>query len=845
VRFQSMGGSAHAGPRFFPKWIWALALLTPALGAGAGPVAALDWIPPRPISAVLPSATLAPSSTHTIELYVLASGSGASLIWAATTSGQFPITVTPSTGSLSLGAGGSAVVPISITLPDTANGVTSLNIAVSYPSGVFAGRAAAAMATIFAATAGRPEVIPVPGTWAAAGGTSGNVGFQIHSLIGTSESIVLTTGRFNSDPNNDGGMFTGSSVPSPVTLPAGGTITVNAPTTVASNAYAGNLNAVQLSITSSEGISTAIGHALVNPAQTANLPTALVPAGVTTVDTPVAGRDGPALLASRGYWLVPSGLSGVGVMRASATDSIGVVDSDGDGVEDRWIGNIHIPAFAAAIDVIPGFVSPFGDTLDVGLLAAGRAGLMLLDLRVLEDPAFGTWSDFFDTDGNGIDDRILRTIPLSGFAADVTSFRTASGRWVAMVADADTGSVPVSSTFNPAAVVSGTGQGVVAIDVAAALDTLSNPPYAAGTLATPGNSLDLELRGGSSPDLAIADGASGLEVYGVTASGGVPATLTFTSRGTVALSSTFGTAYARDAAWISNTKDSVYVAVAAGAAGLQIARVPRAGGGVPSLVLVQQTAASVAGVAGTWTGTLAAAETSGGVALLRAPGAGFLDRILPAASPPYTAPVTLAHGAAWAATGSALELATHQTPASSATALRFKPTSGPIPNVLVSDGPRLLSLRPGQAAITAVAVSDEVSSEAGSRIAIAVRPNPLVSSAIVEIRSVSSAPAGSGSGGGILATATPLPLGLHLEIFDVRGRIVRRLDVPLPAGASAVTVPWDGRNESGQRVSSGRYWVRARSTVIENAAMSSSGAPRDSAPNDDETSGTAPILIIR
>jgi len=845
VPFQSMGGSAHvAGPRFFPKWIFALALLTPALGVGAGPVAALDWIPPRPITAVLPTATLAPSSTRTIELYVLASSSAASLVWAATTSGQFPMTVTPSTGSLSLSAGGSAVVPLSVTLPDTANGVSSLTVAVSYPSGVFAGRAATAMATIFAATAARPEIIPVPGTWAASGGTSGNVAFQIHSLIGSSESIVLTTGRFNSDPNNDGGLFTGSSVPSPVTLPAGGTITVNAPTTLASNAYAGNLNAVQVTVTSNEGISTAVGHAIVNPAQTPNLPTMLVPAGVTPVDNPVAGRDGPALVASRGYWLVPSGLSGVGVMRASATDSIGAVDSDGDGVEDRWIGNIHIPAFAAAIDVIPGFVSPFGDTLDVGLLAAGRAGLMLLDLRVLEDPPFGTWSDFFDTDGNGIDDRILRTIPLSGFATDVTSFRTASGRWVAMVADADTGSVPVSSAFDPAAVVAGTGQGVVAIDVAAALDSLNNPPYAAGTLATPGNALDLELRGGSSPDLAIADGGGGVEVYGITASGGVPATLTFTSRGTVALSSTFGTAYARDAAWISNTRDSVYVAVAAGAGGLEIARVPRAGGGTPSLVLVQQTAASVAGVAGAWTGTLAAAETSNGVALLRAPGAGFLDRITPVASPPYTAPVTLARGAPWAATGTALELATHQTPASAATALRFRPTTGPIPNLLVSDGPRLLSLRPGQAAITAVATENAASSGAGSRLAIAVRPNPILTSALVEIRSVGVPPAGPDTSGGVLATAIPLPLGLRLEIFDVRGRIVRQLEVPLPPGASVVTVPWDGRNEAGQRVSSGRYRVRARS-VVSQIAKSTSGELRNAAPVEAATSGATAILIVR
>src|SRR5262249_18760382 len=182
---------------------------------------------------------------------------------------------------------------------------------------------------------------------------------------------------------------------------------------------------------------------------------------------------------------------------------------------------------------------------------------------------------------------------------------------------------------------------------------------------------------------------------------------------------------------------------------------------------------------------------------------------------------------------------------SAATALRFKPTSGPIPNLLVSDGPRLLSLRPGQAAITAVAVENAVSSDAGSRLAIAVRPNPILSSAIIEIRSVSSAIAGSGAGGGVLATATPLPRGLRLEIFDVRGRTVRRLEVPLAQGASVVTVPWDGRNEAGQRVSSGRYWVRARSTFDKNIAMSSGGALRDATPDRAETSAAIPILIVR
>jgi len=259
---------------------------------------------------------------------------------------------------------------------------------------------------------------------------------------------------------------------------------------------------------------------------------------------------------------------------------------------------------------------------------------------------------------------------------------------------------------------------------------------------------------------------------------------------------------------------------------------------------VQQTAAPVAGVGGTWTGTLAAAENAGGVALLRAPGAGFLDRITPVASPPYTAPVTLARGATWAATGSALELATHQTPASAATALRFKPTSGPILNLLVSDGPRLLSLRPGQAAITAVATEQVSRSAPTSRIAIAVRPNPVLASTLVEIRTV-AASTGAETSGGVLATAQPLPRNLMLEIFDVRGRVVRRIVVPLALGSSVATVAWDGRNEAGQRVSSGRYWMRARSIVDGNAAMSAGGAARDSAPVEAVTSEATPILIVR
>lgn len=796
-----MGGPApHAGPRFFRGFIAAWTLLG-VWGLPGGPprAAALDWIPPRAVTAILPSATLAPSTSHTLELVVLASGASANLGWVAVPSGQFPCLVAPSSGSLLVAAGGVGTVGLTVTLPDTANGIGIITVKVTHQSS--GGLAAQADASIFAATLGRPEVKPVPGAWRAVAGTSGSVSFQIHSLIGSSEEIALTTGRLNPDPNNSNALFSGSPAPSFVILPAGGTIAVNVPTTLASNAYAGNLNAIQLGVTSAAGISTAVGHALVDAS--GSIPTALYPIGLAPADEPPAGRDGAALLPDRGYWLVPAGLAGVRVMRTLSTDSIGMVDSNDDGAEDRWIGTIRIPAYAAAIDVIPRFVTASSETLDVGLLAAGRAGLMLLDLRVVEDPLFGTWEDFFDVDGNGIDDRILRTIPLSGFATDVDWFRALSGRAVALVADADTGSVPVSHAYNPASVVAGTGQGIVGIDVGAALDTIANPPYAAGTLATPGTTLDIELRGDSFPDLAIADGASGVSVYGLSAGSGIPAIVTFTPRGTVTLSSAWGTPYARDLAWISNTKDSTYVAVAASAAGVEIARVPKAGGGVPSLVFVQQTLGPAIGLGGAWTGTLGAALGTSGVALMRVPGGAFLDRILPAAGPPYTAPVTLARGAPWAATGTPLEVAAHQSASSAASSLRFEETTGPIPDLLVADGLRWLVLRPGQAPITAVEI--EPAPPRARRLRLSVSPNPIGGNAAFDVRAEwdgSAAPAGRAMGAG------PALGPFRLEIYDPQGRLVRRIETL--RAESTTRILWDGRDDAGRRLSSGRYWARVR-----------------------------------
>jgi hypothetical protein len=430
-------------------------------------------------------------------------------------------------------------------------------------------------------------------------------------------------------------------------------------------------------------------------------------------------------------------------------------------------------------------------------------------------------------DGNGIDDRILRTIPTSGFATDVAWFRAPSGRVVALVADADTGSVPVSMDYDPALTVPGTGMGVVAVDVAAALDSLGPVPYAAGTLATPGSALDLELRGGSSPTLAVADGAAGLATYTPTAAAGAPATVTFAPRGSVALSNAWGSAYARDLAWVANTKDSVYVAVAAGAGGLEIARVPAAG--PPSIVLAQQTAAPLIGVASAWTGTLGAALGAGGTALFAAPGAAHLDRILPAAAAPYTAPVTLGQGAAWAATGTALQVAAHRAASSRATALGFQDRAGANPDLVVSDGLRVLALRPGQAAITAVAEEASAPPAVAGRLALAVRPNPIARSAVFDVHAVAVDAAGAPPGGPLDAGSTPVLGSLRLEIFDLRGRLVRRLAMPVGAArASAARIPWDGLDDTGRRVASGRYWARA------------------SRQGGDAAGGvTAPILILR
>jgi len=787
---------ARAAGRAFACAVVALAL------AGVPRAArATDWIPPSRITALLPSAVIAPGVTRPLTLTLRANGSLVNVAWSATSGGAFLATLSPSSGVLSVPANSIASVTINVTVPALSVGTSSLSIDIlADPGGAHLAKVGA---SIQAASDGRPEVWPSPSTWSAASGSSGSVSFQVHSTTGTAETVLLTGGRFNPDPNNAGGLFAGGSPPASVPLPAGGTVTVNVPTTIPARSYAGNGNAVQLSVTGAGGVSNASGFALSSASLPDSLPTALVPAGLTVLSAAAAGRDGAALLATRGYWLVPSGEDGVRVIRTTATDSIGMIDGNGDGGDDRVVGTIRIPSYAAALSILPGFVTTGGDTLDLGLLAAGRGGLMLLDLRTVEDPPFGDWSDFFDTDGNGIDDRILRVIPTPGFATDAAWVRTATGRHVALVADADTGSVPVAATYDPALVIAGTGAGVVAVDLEAAIDSLGGVPYAAGALPTQGSALDLELRGGSSPEMALADGSGGVAFYGLSFAVGAPASVTFSPRGNVALSGMWGAALARDLAWVANTGDSAYVAVATGPGGVQIVRAPR-GGQPPALVLAQQTAGTAVGIASAWTGTLGVAMAGGGVALLRAPAASELDKIQPGAPPPYTQPVNVSRVQSWGASGG-LERALHSSWATSATSLRFRDMPGFLPDLVVSDGARLLVLKSGTAAISAVAVA---TAPAPAVPALRVAPNPSSGAVWVEASRSAVALARGRSGGageaGSAGSAGSAGGAIRIAITDVRGRLVRTLR----AEGDALRVRWDGRDDRGRPAASGRYWAR-------------------------------------
>jgi hypothetical protein len=783
IRRCTGGPAPIAGPLLLWAACSAALFAAAALPRLAG---ATDWIPPPRVTALLPSATIAPGATRALALTLRSNGGLANVTWSAVSGGAFLVSVSPSSGAASVPANGIATITLNVTVPALATGTSSISIDILDDPG--GGRVAKVGASIQAATDGRPEVWPSPSTWSAASGTPGSVAFQVHSMSGSAETVLLTSGKFNIDPNNAGGLFAGGAPPASVSLPGGSTIVVNVPTTVPARAVAGNANAVQLSVTASGGIANAAGLALSRASLPDSLPTALVPLGAVPFNVAAAGRDGPALLASRGYWLVPSGEEGVRVIRQTATDSIGMIDGNGDGGDDRIVGTIRIPSYAAGLSILPGFVTATGDTLDLGLLAGGRGGLMLLDLRVLEDPIFGIWSDFFDADGNGIDDRILRVIPTPGFATDAAWVRTGTGRHVGLVADADTGSIPVEASYDPALVIAGTGAGVVAVDLEAAIDSLGGIPYAAGTLPTQGSALDLEVRGGAAPELALADGSGGVAFYGLSFAPGAPASVTFAPRGDVPLSGMWGAPDARDLAWIANTSDSAYVALAAAEGGVQIVRAPR-GGQPPSLVLAQQTAAPAVGIAGAWTGTIGVAMRNSGVALLRIPGAGELDKIQSGAPAPYTQPVNVARFQTWASSG-ALERALHVSWTTSATSLRFREVPGFLPDLMVCDGARLLVLRSGTATVSGIEVAD---APAPAVSALRAAPNPSSGAVWLE----------AARGAFLLAGSRP-GASIRIAITDVRGRLVRTLR----AGGAELRVRWDGRDDRGRPAASGRYWAR-------------------------------------
>jgi hypothetical protein len=257
--------------------------------------------------------------------------------------------------------------------------------------------------------------------------------------------------------------------------------------------------------------------------------------------------------------------------------------------------------------------------------------------------------------------------------------------------------------------------------------------------------------------------------------------VTFTPRGTVPLSSAWGTPYARDVAWIPNTGDSAYLAVAAGAAGLEIVRAEP--GAAPTLALAQQTAAPAIGLATTWTGVMAAALGSGGVALLRSPPASQLDQIGPGAPPPYAAPVLLARGAPW--TAGPLEVASQQAPSSGATALSFAAGASPLPDLLVSDGPRALLLRLGSATVTAVETAPRPT---GALSLGPPAPNPFNPEARIPYE-------------------LSRPARARLEIYDVAGRLVTTLLDGFTAAGRHVA-RWNGRDSRGRDLGSGVYVAR-------------------------------------
>ncbi|HET9952658.1 MAG TPA: hypothetical protein VFS09_12775, partial [Candidatus Eisenbacteria bacterium] len=118
-----MGGPARrAGPLLF----FGLALLL------APPARAVEWIPPRPVSAWLPGATIAPGNAATLELVLRSNGPATSVEWSVAGTGNFACAVTPSSGALVLGASSLVRIPLSVAVPPASIGIGAITATVVY-----------------------------------------------------------------------------------------------------------------------------------------------------------------------------------------------------------------------------------------------------------------------------------------------------------------------------------------------------------------------------------------------------------------------------------------------------------------------------------------------------------------------------------------------------------------------------------------------------------------------------------------------------------------------------------------------------------------------------------------
>ena len=117
-------------------------------------------------------------------------------------------------------------------------------------------------------------------------------------------------------------------------------------------------------------------------------------------------------------------------------------------------------------------------------------------------------------------------------------------------------------------------------------------------------------------------------------------------------------------------------------------------------------------------------------------------------------------------------------------------SAGPLSDLFVSDGERMLVLRPGTASVTAVEVTEAPLPRGVGRLRAA--PNPTSGVVTIEARVPGAASRGA----------------LEIGIYDVQGRLVRTLRAPVRDGIAPAV--WDGRDGSGTPVASGRYWARLR-----------------------------------